>query len=185
MAELARDLEVLGEEFPAPDVVWHLTVPGTLVGHNADNFEGNTLTWIVQKGELRNMRAESVRELPGNLLGTDLPVSVLTLVSLPCLCLFVLVLYFLGKFMAAGFGRVAGNTAELAINQLPIVRNIYSAVKQVSDFVVTEREEGFNRVRIVLSGKAAREVEEEAEQVFDSLGLDEKTHLHLVGSLSL
>lgn len=62
------------------------------------------------------------------------------------LCLFVLVLYFLGKFMAAGAGRIAWVTLEMAINQLPVVRNIYSSVKQVSDFVFSEREVGFTRV---------------------------------------
>ena len=62
------------------------------------------------------------------------------------LCLFILVLYFLGKFMAAGVGRITWTTLEMVINQLPIVRNIYSSVKQVTDFVFSESEVGFTRV---------------------------------------
>ncbi|MCA9179528.1 MAG: DUF502 domain-containing protein [Planctomycetales bacterium] len=61
-------------------------------------------------------------------------------------CLFILALYFLGKFMAAGVGRMVWSTLESIINQLPIVRNIYSSVKQVTDFVFSENEVGFTRV---------------------------------------
>lgn len=62
------------------------------------------------------------------------------------LSIFVLVLYFLGKFMAAGVGRIVWATLERVIDQLPIVRNIYSSVKQVTDFVFKESEVGFTRV---------------------------------------
>lgn len=62
------------------------------------------------------------------------------------LCLFVLALYFLGKFMAARVGRMTWESLERVINQLPIVRNVYSSVKKVSDFVFSEREVGFTRV---------------------------------------
>ena len=59
---------------------------------------------------------------------------------------FVLVLYLLGKFLAAGMGRFLWNLVERVIHQLPIVRNVYSSVKQVTDFVFSEREIEFNRV---------------------------------------
>ena len=89
--DLSRKLEIQDQKYVAPDVVWQLTVPGTLVGHNADTFEGNTLTWIVRRGELRTFRAESVLSLPSSFLGTGLPTSLITLIGLPCLCLLVLV----------------------------------------------------------------------------------------------
>ncbi len=84
---VSRKLEIQGQKYVAPDVVWQLTVPGTLVGHNADTFEDNTLTWIVRRGELRTLRAESVLSIPSSLFGTGLPTSFITLIGLPCLCL--------------------------------------------------------------------------------------------------
>ena len=89
--DLSRRLEVGGEKYKAPEVTWEVTVPGTLVGHNADSFEGNTLAWVVRRGELRTMRAESVSSIPTGFFGTGLPVPLITLVSLPCLCLVVLI----------------------------------------------------------------------------------------------
>jgi uncharacterized membrane protein len=62
------------------------------------------------------------------------------------LCLFVIVLYILGKFLAAGIGRMTLRLFERVINHVPIIRNVYSSVKQVTDFLFTEREMEFNRV---------------------------------------
>lgn len=56
------------------------------------------------------------------------------------------VLFFVGRFLAAGVGRILVTWFERAINQLPLVRNLYSSVKQVTDFVLTEREIEFTRV---------------------------------------
>lgn len=62
------------------------------------------------------------------------------------LIVFVSLLYLLGRFLAAGVGRIFVTAAEALINRLPIVRNVYSSVKQVTDFVFSEREIEFNRV---------------------------------------
>lgn len=62
------------------------------------------------------------------------------------LCVFILVLYLLGKFLAAGVGRIMWNAGESIVHRLPIIRNVYSSVKQISDFVLTEREIQFNRI---------------------------------------
>lgn len=59
---------------------------------------------------------------------------------------FVLLLYFLGRFMAAGVGRIFLSYAEAMISRLPLVRNVYSSVKQVTDFLVAERTVEYNRV---------------------------------------
>jgi uncharacterized membrane protein len=67
--------------------------------------------------------------------------------TIPCfLAVFVLLLYFLGKFMAAGIGGFFANIVERMISRLPGVRAVYSAVKQVSDFVFTEREMKVTRI---------------------------------------
>lgn len=62
------------------------------------------------------------------------------------LSLFILILYLLGKFLAAGMGRLALGSFESLIQRVPIIRNVYSAVKQVTDFIFSEREIEFNRV---------------------------------------
>jgi len=62
------------------------------------------------------------------------------------LCVFVLVLYLLGKFLAAGIGRFFWMQFERVINRLPLVRNVYSSVKQVTDFLFSEREIEYTRV---------------------------------------
>ncbi len=62
------------------------------------------------------------------------------------LCVFTLVLYLLGKFLAAGVGRIFFNFFEGIIDRLPIIRNVYSSVKQVTDFIFSEREIAYNRV---------------------------------------
>ncbi len=62
------------------------------------------------------------------------------------LSLFILILYLLGKFLAAGMGRLALSSFENLIQRVPVIRNVYSAVKQVTDFIFTERDIEFNRV---------------------------------------
>jgi uncharacterized membrane protein len=62
------------------------------------------------------------------------------------ICFFVILLYILGKLLAGRIGRMLLRTAEGLINRLPFVRTVYSSVKQVTDFVFTEREIEFTRV---------------------------------------
>jgi uncharacterized membrane protein len=62
------------------------------------------------------------------------------------LAVFILVLYLLGKFMAAGIGRFFWSLFERGVHRLPLVRNVYSSVKQVSDFLFSEREVEYTRV---------------------------------------
>ena len=62
------------------------------------------------------------------------------------LAVFILLLYLLGKFMAAGIGGIFGNLFERLVLRLPGVRAVYSAVKQVSDFVFTERDIQVTRI---------------------------------------
>lgn len=62
------------------------------------------------------------------------------------LSFFILFLYLLGKFMAAGIGRFFYGLFERFVFRIPLVRNVYAAVKQVSDFFFTERAVEFKRV---------------------------------------
>ncbi len=67
--------------------------------------------------------------------------------AIPCfICAFILVLYLLGKFMAAGAGRFFWGTFERGIHRVPFVRKVYGSVKQVSDFLLTEADIEYSRV---------------------------------------
>jgi uncharacterized membrane protein len=59
---------------------------------------------------------------------------------------FLLILYLMGKFVAAGIGRMIVHSLESLIHRLPLVSNVYSSVKQVTDLIFTERETEFSRV---------------------------------------
>lgn len=61
-------------------------------------------------------------------------------------CLFILMLYLLGKFMAAGVGHFSWRMFERGIHQVPLVRNVYGAVKQISDFILAQDQIEFSRV---------------------------------------
>ncbi|HEX5105107.1 MAG TPA: DUF502 domain-containing protein [Pirellulaceae bacterium] len=62
------------------------------------------------------------------------------------LALFLIVLYLTGKFMAAGVGRFVWRVGEGIVHRMPIVRNVYSAVKQITDYFFSEHEVQFLRV---------------------------------------
>jgi uncharacterized membrane protein len=58
------------------------------------------------------------------------------------LCVFVLVLYFLGKLLAFRTGEFL----ERAIRRLPLVRSVYSSVKKVTNFVLVDKQVQYKRV---------------------------------------
>jgi len=63
------------------------------------------------------------------------------------LCVLILILYLLGKFMAARMGRMIWQSVDLSIQSVPFIRTVYGSVKQVTDFVFTEQQElEFTRV---------------------------------------
>jgi uncharacterized membrane protein len=62
------------------------------------------------------------------------------------LLIFILTLYFLGKFIAAGIGRMIWNSIEQLIARVPIISNVYSSVKQVTDFAFNDSEIQFTRI---------------------------------------
>lgn len=58
----------------------------------------------------------------------------------------IIALYFTGRFVTARLGRWFVHKFELVMNRLPLIRNVYSTVKQVTDFVLSDREVEFQRV---------------------------------------
>lgn len=62
------------------------------------------------------------------------------------LAVFVLVLYLTGKLMAARIGLFIWQIGEGAVQRMPIVRNVYSAAKQITDSLFGEQQVPFTRV---------------------------------------
>ncbi len=62
------------------------------------------------------------------------------------IALFILILYVLGKFLALGVGRMIWSSIETLITRIPVISNVYSSVKQVTDFALSENEIEFTRV---------------------------------------
>jgi uncharacterized membrane protein len=58
----------------------------------------------------------------------------------------IVALYFLGRFVTARIGTWFVHKFEYLLTQVPLVRNVYSTVKQVTDFVLSDREVEFKRV---------------------------------------
>lgn len=59
---------------------------------------------------------------------------------------FIAFLYLTGKLLAAGVGRILWRSFERLIHRVPIIRTVYSSVKQVTDFAFNETQLQFNRV---------------------------------------
>jgi uncharacterized membrane protein len=57
----------------------------------------------------------------------------------------VIALYFLGRFVTVRIGAWFVHKFETVLTRVPLVRNVYSTVKQVTDFVLSEREIEFRR----------------------------------------
>jgi uncharacterized membrane protein len=64
-------------------------------------------------------------------------------------CLSILLIYILGVFVGNLLGRTAWRVIERAVLRIPLVRAIYPAVKQVTDFLLAERSLQFEGSRVV------------------------------------
>ena len=61
-------------------------------------------------------------------------------------CIFILTMYLLGKFLAARIGRMAVAGLDKVIEQLPLIRNVYGSVKQITDFIFSGTDVEYTRV---------------------------------------
>ena len=68
------------------------------------------------------------------------------LLSALSLSMAIIVMYFIGRFVTARLGKWFVRKLEGVLVRVPLVRNVYSTVKQVTDFVLSEREVEFQRV---------------------------------------
>jgi uncharacterized membrane protein len=68
------------------------------------------------------------------------------LLSALSLSIAIVAMYFLGRFVTARIGKWFVLRLESILVRVPLVRNVYSTVKQVTDFVLSDREVEFQRV---------------------------------------
>ena len=68
------------------------------------------------------------------------------IVAVVFIVVFIIALYFIGELLAAKFGRFVFAQVEKIINRIPLIRNVYSSVKQVTDFLVGDHDVEFNQV---------------------------------------
>jgi uncharacterized membrane protein len=61
----------------------------------------------------------------------------------------ILLIYVVGVFVGNLLGRTAWRLAERAVMRVPLIRAIYPAVKQVTDFLLAERKQTFEGSRVV------------------------------------
>ena len=61
----------------------------------------------------------------------------------------ILLVYIVGVFVGNLIGRTAWRIAEAAVMRVPLIRAIYPAVKQVTDFLLAERKHAFEGSRVV------------------------------------
>jgi uncharacterized membrane protein len=62
------------------------------------------------------------------------------------LVVFVTLMYLLGSLVAAGVGQVVWGYVEDLITHLPMIRGVYGAAKQLTDYMLTEKPLEFKRV---------------------------------------
>ena len=58
----------------------------------------------------------------------------------------IILVYFIGRFLASFIGRVSWRLGERLLNRIPVIRAIYPSVKQVTDFLFSEADFGFSGV---------------------------------------
>jgi uncharacterized membrane protein len=61
----------------------------------------------------------------------------------------ILLIYIVGIFVGNLIGRTAWRIAERAVMRIPLIRAIYPAVKQVTDFLLAEKKQTFEGSRVV------------------------------------
>ena len=71
------------------------------------------------------------------------------LVQLIGVGLAILLIYMIGLLVGNLIGRTIWRLAEMAVMRIPLVRAIYPAVKQVTDFLLAERKSQFEGSRVV------------------------------------
>lgn len=85
---------------------------------------------------------------PDSLLASNLPPGEFS-TELAGVLLAVMLVYIIGFFVGNLIGRTFWSIGETLVMRIPIIRAIYPAVKQVTDFVLADRTKQFSASRVV------------------------------------
>ena len=148
------------EALNASETGTNLTATARLKGSRVDSFVLDGVPYVQVAGQKWIPRTilETVESNPGDLMlstatAQDIYERYVRTQYLPrwrtipvFLAAFTIILYFLGGCLASRVGHFVVASFDALIERLPLVRNVYSAVKQVTDLVFSEQEIQFNRV---------------------------------------
>jgi uncharacterized membrane protein len=90
-----------------------------------------------------------IAEKPVKLIDRTILVNDALSTKLLGVALAIVAVYVVGLLIGNLLGRTFWAIAERAVNKIPVVRAIYPAVKQVSDFVLREKSQQFQASRVV------------------------------------
>ena len=88
------------------------------------------------------------------------------------------------EYKRVGYSRInIGNRLLVYLFRTDNKQFILDELKQNLQMGVADRDEnGFNRFRLVYALRQPAEIGASAKKVFDSLGVDDRTHIHVVNS---
>jgi uncharacterized membrane protein len=109
---------------------------------------GFNLVWGIRKAWLFGSMHGWIKYTPGGLIGRELNDDDFSTRALG-VGLAILLIYVVGVFVGNLLGRTAWRIAEFAVMRIPLVRAIYPAVKQVTDFLLSERSAQFQGSKVV------------------------------------
>jgi uncharacterized membrane protein len=112
------------------------------------NNVGAHVIWFIRWSWLALSDRGIVQPSPGFLIYRHLPDEAFS-TRLLGVALAVLIVYMLGVFVGNLLGRTAWRLIEHAVMRIPLVRAIYPAVKQVTDFLLSERTAQFQGSSVV------------------------------------
>lgn len=97
--------------------------------------------WCVDK--VNQLLGKPINSLLEKLLDTDLPDAVGVIIAI---ILVIAILLVTGSFLTSYLGRQLFRAIDSLLSNVPIVRAVYPAAKQVTDFFFHRREQRFERV---------------------------------------
>jgi uncharacterized membrane protein len=126
------------------------------------NNVGQHVIWFIRWCQWELGQRGVLQDTPGALIYRNLPDEAFT-TRLLGVALAILLVYIVGVFVGNLLGRTAWRLIEHAVMRIPLIRAIYPAVKQVTDFLLSERTAQFQ-------GSAVVAVEPHAKGIW-SIGL--------------
>ncbi len=112
------------------------------------NNVGNHVIWFIRWSWLELADRKLIQMTPGAMIYRSLPDEAFS-TRLLGVVLAILLVYIVGVFVGNLLGRTAWRLIEHGVMRIPLIRAIYPAVKQVTDFLLSERTAQFQGNTVV------------------------------------